>query len=129
MRAFIVISSLLVSAATALACPPGARCATRAPQPVYTVARREVAAPAARSVSLTVDRTHRAPERARWTMRDLPAKASYRAPMVWQAIRTKVAEKLPTYRSPRGISLTVSPVVVVSDAFDSAPCLGITGGF
>jgi hypothetical protein len=131
VRIFIVISIVLASATSALACPRGARCATGQPATRVELAqpaRRALAAPT-RTVTLTVARTQRAPDRARWTQRDLPTRATSQASLVWQAVRTKVAAKLPTYRTSNGRSITLSPVVVFSDAFDAAPCIGISGGF
>jgi hypothetical protein len=129
VRFFIVISIVLASASSALACPRGARCVTAEPRAELAPARRALAAPTARAVTLDVDRAQRAPVRARWTHGDLPTRATSRAPLVWQAIRTKVAAKLPTYRSAHGVSVTLSPVIVFSDSFDAAPCIGVSGGF
>jgi hypothetical protein len=129
VRIFIVISIVLAAASPALACPRGARCDATVPLRAERAqpARRELAAPTARSISLSVDRAHRAPDRSAWTMRDLPVKSRSRT-LVWRAIRTKVVENLPTYRA-KGMSVSLSPVVVVSDSFDSAPCIGVSGGF
>ena len=91
-------------------------------------ARREAAAPSARTLSLT-ERTPRLTERTRWNLRDVPSKTGPTMPRIWQVVRAKVADKLPTYRSERGIAFSLSPVVVQSDAFDAAPCIGISGGF
>jgi hypothetical protein len=103
------------------------------PQRAQIAASRHVAqAPtarplAARTVSLTVEK-RRSPERTQWNLHELPTKSAGQMPRIWRTVRTKIEAKLPTYRG-EGISFALSPVVVVSDSFDSAPCLGISGGF
>ena len=103
---------------------------TNAPQRTELApARREAAAPTAQPRSLTVGKLARATERTRWNLLDVPSKSDKRMPRIWQVVRTKIEDKMPTYRTERGTSVMLSPVVVISDAFDAAPAVGVVGRF
>lgn len=111
---------MLVTASPALACPPGARCITNVPQ------RDEVTSPKQpRAISLRIDG---APDRPPWRFRVATKKSEpARLPRMWDQIR-RVADRMPGYRS-ESVKFGLSPVVVISKAFETLPCVGVFGRF
>lgn len=119
VRYFIALAVVLATASSALACPTGARCISDAPR--YA----EVAGPK-RPISL---RIVAAPERDVWRLRDEPVQDDTdEVPWLSQVVRTEVVDRI-TYRNDDGVSLALSPVIVISRSFDTVPGVGISGRF
>lgn len=49
-------------------------------------------------------------------------------PWIWQALRTQVYSRMPTYEKGHDFKLTLSPVVVTNPA-DTVPGVGVAGDF
>lgn len=131
MRSIAALVIVVASASVALACPRGARCVAAAPQRIEVAQARRVETSDVKSqpMALRADKPRRVPERAQWDLRELPAKHEAGMPRLSQVVRAKIAAHLPTYRAATGVSFSVAPVVVSSEAFESTPTLGIVGGF
>ena len=120
VRLLIALAVVLAAASSALACPNGARCLSAAPR--YA----EVSGPK-RPISL---RIAAAPEHDVWHLREAPDQDDTdKVPLTSQVFRSEVLDRMPGYRSDDGVSLALSPIIVISRAFNTVPGVGVAGRF